>query len=48
MTTAWFDLLSNSPARNAGVYLPAVPTDAFGTQRPQSPDPGAEQYGSGP
>jgi hypothetical protein len=48
VTAAWFYLLSNSPARHAGAYLPAVSTDAVGTPRPQSPDLGAVQYGSGP
>jgi hypothetical protein len=42
LTTAWFDLLSNSPAIGAGVYLPAVPTNALGMQRPQFPALGAD------
>jgi parallel beta-helix repeat protein len=39
-----FHLQSASPARGAGVFLPAVPLDADGVTRPQTPACGAYEF----
>lgn len=44
LTRAWFELKSNSPARNAGKKISQVSTDVYGTARGNNPDIGALEY----